>query len=150
MRACMLIALLAACQRTAPPSPVPAAPTPAPAPPAPLQTRAPHAPMSQEEMATTDGAIALGHLQSEANAAEALARAEPDITNLGILAALRGELGQTVEAEALFLRAQQSFRDTLPFPLAWLYFQQGLMWENEGRSGRAREFYAAAHERLPA
>jgi tetratricopeptide (TPR) repeat protein len=98
-------------------------------------------------------------LQAQGKLAEALALAQslvaaqrraPDLGSLGIEALLRGAMGQVREADALFSEAQRHFRDVAPFPVAWLYLQQGLMWEGEGMSGRARELYTAAHERLPA
>lgn len=99
--------------------------------------------------------IALLQAQGKLDEALALAKAQraqraPDLSSLGIEALLRGALGQVREADALFSEAQRHFRDVAPFPVAWLYLQQGLMWEGEGMSGRARELYAAAHERLPA
>src|SRR5439155_1132856 len=48
-----------------------------------------------------------------------------------------------------FLDAQRRMASVSPFPLVWLYFQQGLMWQNAGRFARARDFFDAAHERLP-
>lgn len=68
---------------------------------------------------------------------------------LAAQAALVGEMGRTSEAERLFARAENSFEDVSPFPLAWLYFQHGLFEERAGRPSTARELYEAAHERLP-
>ncbi|MCA1663872.1 MAG: tetratricopeptide repeat protein, partial [Myxococcales bacterium] len=68
---------------------------------------------------------------------------------LGALAQLVGEMGQLERAEALFAKAQDAFDDVSPFPLAWLYFQNGLLEERAGRPAAARELYEAAHERLP-
>lgn len=76
-------------------------------------------------------------------------RTRPDISTLGEEASLRGELGQLEAAEQLFISAQEKFVDVTPFPLAWLYFQQGLMWENAGNLARAQVLYQAAVERLP-
>jgi tetratricopeptide (TPR) repeat protein len=70
--------------------------------------------------------------------------------SLSALAQLRGEMGDVAAAEAGFLDAQDAFRDVSPFPLAWLYFQNGLVEERAGRPASARELYEAAHERLPA
>jgi tetratricopeptide (TPR) repeat protein len=47
------------------------------------------------------------------------------------------------------MRAQLQFHDVAPFPIAWLYFQQGLMWERVGNLPRARELFSAAVLRLP-
>lgn len=72
-----------------------------------------------------------------------------DIPIRGMLATFAGERGDLESAEAQFIAAQKHLPDVSPFPLAWLYMQHGQMWENEGRSGRARELYAAAVERVP-
>jgi tetratricopeptide (TPR) repeat protein len=68
---------------------------------------------------------------------------------IGALAQLSADLGQTARAETLFAAAQDAFDDVSPFPLAWLYFQNGLVEERAGRPSSARELYEAAHERLP-
>lgn len=87
-----------------------------------------------------DGALALRHAASEADAG---------ITTLSAEAALLGELDRFEEAEKLFHRARASYHNVYPFPVAWSLFQEGVMWERAGRAKRARAFYAAAHERLP-
>src|SRR5262249_12728483 len=58
--------------------------------------------------------------------------------------------GEIDAAERLFAEAPRHYRDVSPFPVAWLYFQQGSMWMREGNLKRARELFAAAHARLPA
>jgi tetratricopeptide (TPR) repeat protein len=94
-------------------------------------------------------------LQAEGKLADALAirhaesARQGDLVNLGAEAALLGEMGRTDEAEKMFIEAQHHFRDVAPFPVAWLYFQEGLMWERAGNSARARELYEAAVSRLP-
>jgi tetratricopeptide (TPR) repeat protein len=75
---------------------------------------------------------------------------QPDIDSLGAEASVHGDRGDIDEAERLFTEAPHHYRDVSPFPLAWLYFQQGLMWMREGNLERAREFFEAAHARLPA
>lgn len=77
------------------------------------------------------------------------AEARPDITTIGAEASVYAERGDVDEAERLFSEAPRHYRDVSPFPVVWLYFQQGLMWMREGDLARAREFFAAAHERLP-
>jgi hypothetical protein len=83
----------------------------------------------------------------------AASEARPTLVSLGGEAALLGQMGKLDEAEQLFVEAQRHFRDVSPFPLAWLYFEQGSMWERasspEG-AARARELFEAAVERLPA
>src|SRR5262249_41634071 len=49
----------------------------------------------------------------------------------------------------LFKRALTSFHSVTPFPVAWILFQEGVMWERAGRAPRARAFHAAALSRLP-
>jgi tetratricopeptide (TPR) repeat protein len=93
---------------------------------------------------------ALGKLDEALAASRKLAQANPDISSMGAEAALLADQGETAAAEAMFIEAQHHFPDVSPFPLAWLYLQEGLMWEAAGDLQRARELYAAAHERLPA
>lgn len=72
-----------------------------------------------------------------------------DTWSIGTRAALLGDLGRFDEARREFVRAQSAMRDTSPFPLAWIYLQEGLMNERAGDPKRARALYAAALERLP-
>src|SRR5437764_2534751 len=78
-----------------------------------------------------------------------LTQARPDIRSLGAEAAVRAERGEIDEAERLFIKAQQQYRDVSPFPVVWLYFQQGLMWMWEDNLERARAAFEAACARLP-
>ena len=78
-----------------------------------------------------------------------LTQARPDIRSLGAEAAVRAERGEVDEAERLFVKAQQLYRDVSPFPVVWLYFQQGLMWMWEENLERARVAFEAACARLP-
>jgi tetratricopeptide (TPR) repeat protein len=78
-----------------------------------------------------------------------LAQARPDIRSLGAEAAARAERGEIDAAERLFVQARQQYRDVSPFPVAWLYFQQGLMWMREENLERARVAFEAACARLP-
>lgn len=72
-----------------------------------------------------------------------------DLSALGAEAALLGELGELAKAEKLFTLAQHKLRGVSPFPLAWLYYQQGLMWERAGNAERARILFEAAIARIP-
>lgn len=81
---------------------------------------------------------------------EKLATDAPRIDTLGALASLDADEGRIDDAERRFIEAQHAFSEVTPFPLVWLWFQQGLMWQKEGRLARARQLFAAAHERLPA
>jgi tetratricopeptide (TPR) repeat protein len=78
-----------------------------------------------------------------------LTQVRPDIRSLGAEAAVRAERGEIDEAERLFAKAQQQYRDVSPFPVVWLYFQQGLMWMWEDNLERARVAFEAACARLP-
>ena len=100
-----------------------------------------------------DGARA-SVLQATGHYREALeirhrAAARPDILTLGAEACVLAESGEVESAEHLFVAAQDSYRDVSPFPLCWLYFQQGMMWMRTGNLTRARELLEAAHERVP-
>ena len=79
-----------------------------------------------------------------------VAQTQPDIESLGAEASVHADRGDVEEAERLFTEAPHHYRDVSPFPLAWLYFQQGKMWMREGQLERARELFEAAHTRLPA
>jgi tetratricopeptide (TPR) repeat protein len=59
-------------------------------------------------------------------------------------------MGKVDEAARLFAEAPRHYRDVSPFPIAWLYLQEGLMWERAGETARARELFEAACEKLPA
>jgi tetratricopeptide (TPR) repeat protein len=74
---------------------------------------------------------------------------DPETPNLVAMAVLLGETAHAEEAEALFIRAQDEYRDVSPFAVATIYFQEGLMWQRVGSLARARELLVAAHERLP-
>src|SRR5262249_18854568 len=65
-------------------------------------------------------------------------------------ASVRADRGEIEAAEALFIKAQHAYRDVFPFPVAWLYVQQGLMWMREDNLERARALFEAAYTRLPA
>jgi tetratricopeptide (TPR) repeat protein len=86
---------------------------------------------------------------------EALAvRSRAAAANLGVLtrgalATVHAEKGDIDEAERLFHEAVRSYKDVSPFPVAWVWFQQGHMWMDEGKYERARELLVAAHQRLP-
>jgi tetratricopeptide (TPR) repeat protein len=71
------------------------------------------------------------------------------ISSLGNEATLLAAMGRTIDAERAFTDAQYVYNDVSPFPVAWLWFQQALMWEGAGRPGRARKLLEAALARLP-
>ncbi len=81
---------------------------------------------------------------------ERAAAARPSLGSLAALASVHADRGEIAEAERLYTEAPSLYRDVSPFPIAWLYFQQGAMWLREGQLERARELFEAAHQRLPA
>ena len=93
-------------------------------------------------------AEATGDPQALANR-EALAKTLPNATNLTLLAANLAVAGRYDEAIAVVPRAAAAVRDNPPELLAWLLFQWGRVYELKGELAAAREFYAAAHARVP-
>lgn len=80
---------------------------------------------------------------------QAAAAATPNADTLGALAALRAERGEVDVAAATFALAREAYRDVSPFTVAWLLFDEGLMWMHHEDPARARELFAEAHRRLP-
>jgi tetratricopeptide (TPR) repeat protein len=80
---------------------------------------------------------------------QAAAAAAPTADTLGALAALQAERGEVEAAAATFARARDAYRDVSPFTVAWLLFDEGLMWMHHDRPERARALFAEAHRRLP-
>ncbi len=93
--------------------------------------------------------LATGRLDEALALREKAVAAYPNVHTLGALAGVLAALGRTAEAEATYAAARAKFRDVSPFPLAWLLFQEGLMWERQGVLSRARDLYEVAHARLP-
>ena len=78
------------------------------------------------------------------------AKLRETLPSLSALASVHADRGEILEAERLYTEAQYKTRDVSPFPFAFMHLQQGLMWQREGRLARARQFFEAAHERVPA
>jgi len=91
-------------------------------------------------------------LQAQGHAAQALelrraaVREYASTRALGALAAAESEVPAALEH---FAAAESAYRDSSPFPLAWIDFQRGLLFEKHGRFEEARAAYAAAAARLP-
>src|SRR5687768_11296184 len=106
VRLVCFFSLLLGC-RGAPPAPaadLAPAPAPRPAPPA----RPPHAPMSQDELATTDGGIAASNLEAQIQGSERLLRERPqDPAMFERLAALLQVRGQYFGRIADYERAAE-------------------------------------------
>lgn len=92
---------------------------------------------------------ALGRTDDALTMYRVINKTRPDLSTLGLEAGLLADRGEIAAADDLYMKAQLKFRDVAPFPLAWLYFQHGLMWEQADNLPRARELYAAAVDRLP-
>jgi len=107
---------------------------------------------SREAQASARAAIlqATGDLDGALALREALAARTPEIAELTSQAALVAELGRTDEAVLLFARAQESNNQVTAFPVAWMLFQEAIMWERAGNTRRAAAFYRGAYERVPA
>lgn len=73
----------------------------------------------------------------------------PSLDSLGALAVLMGDMGRLEEANHFFEEALAVYRDTSPFPVAWIFFQQGLLWERNEKIPLARAYFGAAAEKLP-
>lgn len=84
---------------------------------------------------------------------EAMEAARPhlgdDLSDLAFRANRHIDRGNPERADELFTRAQESYQDSNPYPLAWLHVQHGVLFLRSDDLERARVFFAAAHERLP-
>lgn len=89
---------------------------------------------------------AQGHLAEALELRRAAVREYANTKALGALAAVEPDLPAALHR---FAEAERAYRDTSPFPLAWLDFQRGLLFERRGRFDEARAAYASAVERLP-
>jgi tetratricopeptide (TPR) repeat protein len=100
-----------------------------------------------------DEAIAIdeatGHRDRSLAARESLAKIRPnDVTLTQYLASL-ALAGKFTEARALIPKAAALARDNPPELFAWLNFQWGRVYEQQGDLADARAFYEASHERMP-
>ncbi|MGH7789903.1 MAG: tetratricopeptide repeat protein [Candidatus Binatia bacterium] len=93
---------------------------------------------------------ALGRYDEAFALRRASAEHNPSADNLGALASVQAARGRVDDAARLFAEARWSYRDISPFPLAFLYFDEGAMWMLHGDLERARALFTAAHRRLPA
>ncbi|MEO8602786.1 MAG: tetratricopeptide repeat protein [bacterium] len=92
---------------------------------------------------------ALGRSDEALGMRRSRAERNPNSDTLGALAAIEAERGATDEAARLFDEARWRYRDVSPFPLAFLYFDEGAMWMRHGDLERARALFAAALRRVP-
>lgn len=93
---------------------------------------------------------ALGRYDEARPLRELSARERPSPSSLGALATLKGELGELDEASRLFAEALSRHENPTPFPVAWLFFEEGRAYERAGQIARAKRLYESALERVPA
>lgn len=72
-----------------------------------------------------------------------------DFQALALRANLLLDEDRLAEAERLFDRAQHVYAGSSPYPLAWLHTQHGVGLLRYGHLERARDYFRAAHARLP-
>lgn len=89
---------------------------------------------------------AQGHIPEALELRRAAVKEYANTKALGALAAVEPDLPAALRD---FDEAARVYRDTSPFPVAWLDFQRGLLFEKRARFDEARAAYAAAVERLP-
>jgi tetratricopeptide (TPR) repeat protein len=92
---------------------------------------------------------ATGHHDEALAIAHRLTEERPSLATMGAEASILADMGDADRAERLFVEAEYHYRDVSPFPVAWLWFQRGLMWEKKGKPSRARSLYEHAYARLP-
>lgn len=88
--------------------------------------------------------------QKSLSGREQLAKDWPNPTRLTLWALALAELGHHDDAIAMIPKAAAALHNNPPQLVAWLLFQWGRIYELNGELATAREFFAAAHERLPA
>jgi tetratricopeptide (TPR) repeat protein len=80
---------------------------------------------------------------------EKMARDYPDPTTLTRWAVSLAAAGRPDDALAVMQRVPSMIHDNPPELLAWILFQWGRIYEGKGEPAAARQFYEAAHARLP-
>lgn len=94
-------------------------------------------------------ALARGEFDTAVGVLRARADREPNMATLSALGVGLAESGDAAGASRAFSRAVASYRDTSPFPVAFVDFQEGLLAERTGDLARAAERYRAVVRRLP-
>ena len=105
----------------------------------------------EARLATTRRDLLMAQGRYEELADDFARSAEPvaDFYELAHRADLRLLQGDPAGAGQWFRAAQDLYQDVDPLPLAWLYVQQGIALLRHDQIPQAREFFAAAHARLP-
>ena len=73
----------------------------------------------------------------------------PSAANLTVYAGALALEGHFDDAIALIPKAAKAINDNSPETFAWLLFQWGRLYEQNGDFASARAFYQAAHDRMP-
>jgi tetratricopeptide (TPR) repeat protein len=108
-----------------------------------------HAKVTDVEPVRAELSLALGRYADAIRFVEKMYRDKPSMGSAMALGAVRFEEGKVDEAMRLYTEAPGYLRDVSPLPVAALAVQHGAMYDRLGDFARAREFFAAAHERLP-
>ena len=80
------------------------------------------------------------------------ARAAGRMQDFVALGALLADLGDFAEADACYQQAIRRYREASPFPIAWVWFQRGVLWGElmpDTRPDVAERFYRRAVDLLP-
>jgi tetratricopeptide (TPR) repeat protein len=94
-------------------------------------------------------ALARGGYADALELARARAAREPGMATDSALGVTLAESGDPAMAAQAFARALAGYRDTSPFPVAFVEFRQGLLAERSADLDRAAERYGAVLRRLP-
>lgn len=94
-------------------------------------------------------ALATGDYARIKDLIEQAEQPSPQFGELVLRANIAAFKGDIAAASVQFLRAQQTINDTDPYPVAWLYAQQGLTLQRFDQCQPAMIFFDAALERLP-
>jgi tetratricopeptide (TPR) repeat protein len=94
-------------------------------------------------------ALATGQVATALTVERVRAERVPGMATLSALGVGLAESGDGPGASRAFTRALASYRDTSPFPVAFVEFQQGLLDERAGDLASAANHYRSVIERLP-
>lgn len=87
------------------------------------------------------------------NARRQLANRNNSLGDLVALGSLLADMHEWDNADKTYRHALSGYQDVSPFPLAWVYFQLGVLWGElvpEPKRARAAEWYQKAIDVLPA